>query len=99
MTDRIARGRSEHVALTPLSAGDLPVMFGLINDRREVLWNAPYRPGSEAQRAEWFDAIQRRKDTVIFGIRLLDTQKLIGSCQLHSINDIHRTAELQIRLG
>lgn len=99
MTDRVTGVRGEQVVLTPLSAGDLPVMFGWINDRREVLWNAPYQPVTEAQHAEWFEAIQRRKDAVIFGIRLLDTQSLIGSCQLHSINDIHRSAELQIRLG
>ena len=99
MTDGIAGMRGEHVALTPLSAGDLPVMLGWINDRSEVLWNAPYRPVTEAQHAEWFGAIQRQKDTVIFGVRLLDAQRLIGSCQLHSINDIHRSAELQIRLG
>jgi RimJ/RimL family protein N-acetyltransferase len=99
MTDRIAGVRGEHLALTPLSVGDLPVMFRWINDRSEVLWNAPYRPVTEAQHAEWFETIQRRKNAVTFGIRLLDTQSLIGSCQLHSINDIHRSGELQIRLG
>jgi RimJ/RimL family protein N-acetyltransferase len=99
MTDRITGVRGEQVELTPLTAGDLPVMFRWINDRSEVLWNAPYRPVTEAQHAEWFDAIQRRKDTVIFGIRRLDSEKLIGSCQLHGIKDIHRSAELQIRLG
>jgi RimJ/RimL family protein N-acetyltransferase len=99
MSDPIAGVRGEHVALTPLTTGDLPVIFRWINDRNEVLWNAPYRAVTEAQHAEWFETIQRRKDTAIFGIRLLDTQKLIGSCQLHSINDIHRSAELQIRLG
>jgi RimJ/RimL family protein N-acetyltransferase len=99
MGDPTAGVRGKHVALTPLSAGDLPVLFRWINDRSEVLWNAPYRPVTEAQHAEWFEAIQRRKDAVIFAIRLLDTQRLIGSCQLHSINDTHRSAELQMRLG
>ncbi len=99
MSDQTTGVRGEHVALTPLCANDLPVLFHWINDRSEVLWNAPYRPVSEAQHAEWFETIQRRKDTAIFGIRLLDTQRLIGSCQLHSISEIHRSAELQIRLG
>ena len=99
MSDPIAGVRGKHVALTPLSTGDLPVMFSWINDRSEVLWNAPYRPVTELQHSEWFETIQRRKDTAIFGIRLLDSQRLIGSCQLHSINEIHRSAELQIRLG
>ena len=38
-------------------------------------------------------------DSVIFGIRLLESNRLIGSCQLHSINHVHRSAELQIRIG
>lgn len=91
--------RGEHVALTPLMVDDLPVMFGWINDREQVLLNAPYRPVGEAQHKAWFDAIQQQKDAVFFGIRLLKRGNLIGTCQLHSINSVHRTAELQIRLG
>jgi RimJ/RimL family protein N-acetyltransferase len=85
--------------LAPVSPADLPVMFEWINDREQVLLNAPYKPVSESQHKEWFESIQRRTDVVIFGIRMLETNKLIGSCQLHSINYAHRTAELQIRLG
>lgn len=91
--------RGERVALTPLLAGDLPVMFRWINDREQVLFNAPYSPVSEAQHKAWFDAIQQQKTTVIFGIRLLKGANLIGTCQLHNISGVHRTAELQIRLG
>jgi RimJ/RimL family protein N-acetyltransferase len=64
-----------------------------------VLFNAPYRPVTEAELAEWFREIQRKKDTVIFGIRVMDTGKLIGSCQLHGISPVHPAAELQVRLG
>lgn len=74
-------------------------MFDWINDRAQVLFNAPYKPVSLAQHEDWFTAIQRRDDVVIFGIRLLESDKLIGSCQLHNINMVHRFAELQIRLG
>jgi RimJ/RimL family protein N-acetyltransferase len=91
--------KGARVALTALAHTDLSVMLGWVNDRRQVLFNAPYRPVTEAEHAEWFGEIQRRKDTVIFGIRLWDTGKLIGSCQLHSISSVHRGAELQIRLG
>ncbi len=91
--------KGKHVALTPLVAADLPVMFEWINDREQVLFNAPYRPVSETQHAAWFEAIQRQRDTVSFSIRLLKRGNLIGSCQLHNINPVHRTAELQIRLG
>ncbi len=36
---------------------------------------------------------------MIFGIRLLEGGSLIGTCQLHAIDPIHRTAELQIRIA
>lgn len=89
----------EDIALTPLRLTDRSVMFNWINDRQQVLFNASYKPVSEGQHQDWFEAIQRRNDVAIFGIRLLETDKLIGSCQLHSINYIHRSAELQIRIG
>ncbi|MGH7318228.1 MAG: GNAT family N-acetyltransferase, partial [Candidatus Rokuibacteriota bacterium] len=81
------------VALAPLVAADSPVMWEWINDRTEVLHSAPYRPVSDAQHAAWFESIRQRQDTVPFGIRSLATSALIGSCQLHSIHPVHRTAE------
>ena len=89
----------QHVALTPLTAEDLPSLFRWINEREQVLLNAPYRPVSERQHAAWFEDIQQRRDTVIFGIRLRGNGRLIGSCQLHGISAVHRTAQLQIRIG
>jgi len=91
--------KAEHVALIPLSVEDLPAMFGWINEREEVLLNAPYRPVHEGQHKAWFESVQQRNDMVVFGIRLLKDNRLIGSCQLHSIDDVHRSAELQIRIG
>ena len=91
--------KAKHVALYPLMLVDLPVLFDWINDREQVLFNAPYKPVGEGQHKTWFETIQQRNDVVLFGIRLLKDDKLIGSCQLHSINWIHRSAELQIRLG
>lgn len=91
--------RGRHVALTPLMADDIPVLFRWINTRDDVLPSAPYRPVGERQHAAWFEEIQRRHDVVLFGIRLARSGTLIGSCQLHGISPVHRTAELQIRIG
>jgi len=91
--------KSKRVALTALTADDLPVLFRWINDRELVERNAPYKLVTEEQHQAWFDAVQRRPDVRIFAIRLRESGKLIGSCQLHSIHDVHRSAELQIRLG
>jgi RimJ/RimL family protein N-acetyltransferase len=69
-----------------------------INDRDQVIFNASYKPVNESQHQAWFEAIQQRSDTVIFGIRLITDDRLIGTCQLHGISCVHRGAELQIRL-
>lgn len=91
--------KSEHVGLTHITFADLPILLGWINDREQVLFNSAYKPVNEDQHQEWFESILRRPDVVLYGIRLLKTGTLIGSCQLHNINPVHRHAELQIRLG
>jgi RimJ/RimL family protein N-acetyltransferase len=90
---------SKHLLLTALTADDLPVLFRWINDREQVVFNAPYKSVTPEEHQAWFDAVQRRPDVKIFAIRLRDSGKLIGSCQLHGIHDIHRSAQLQIRIG
>lgn len=91
--------RGGRIALSPLRDEDSRTLFDWINERDDVLLSAPYKPVHGADHADWFDAIRRRSDVVIFGIRLLDDDRLIGSCQLHEIDSRSRSAELQIRIG
>ncbi len=86
------------VVLEPLRDEDSPTLFAWINDRELVLRSSAFRPVSETEHAAWFSRIRNREDVVIRGIRTRDGA-LIGSCQLHSIDPVHRTAELQIRIG
>jgi RimJ/RimL family protein N-acetyltransferase len=97
MNDKMLK--SAHVALTALRPEDSPTLFQWINDRELVLFNSAYRPVSQAEHDAWFESIRQRPDVFIFGIRIWETDQLIGSCQLHSINSVGRSAELQIRLG
>lgn len=90
---------SEHIRLTPVLEQDLPTLFGWINDRDQVLFNAPYRPVTEAQHRAWFDDQVRSQSTVLFAIRVIDGDRLIGTTQLLHIHPVHRTTELQIRIG
>jgi RimJ/RimL family protein N-acetyltransferase len=87
------------VKLTPLRSADLETLFAWINDRELVVLSAPFEPVHEPDHRAWFDAIRRRTDVVVFGIRSMPTDELIGSCQLTRIDRRHRTAELQIRIG
>jgi RimJ/RimL family protein N-acetyltransferase len=90
---------SNHIHLDALTEEDIAILFCWINDREQVLFNAPYKPVHEGSHRAWFESIQQRSDLVMFAIRLCKSNKLIGSCQLHSITPVHRSAELQIRLG
>lgn len=90
---------SDDIKLAPLTTADAPTLFEWINDRQQVLFNAPYKPVSEPEHLRWLNDITNRSDTAIFGIRTVASDALVGSCQLHSINKVHRVAELQIRLG
>ena len=90
---------AETVVLGPLLDSDLRTLFAWINEPEQVHWNSPYKPVSETDHREWFDAIRKRTDVAIFGIRTASEERLIGSCQLRNIDPVHRNAELQIRIG
>ena len=75
------------------------MLFEWINDRECVLFNSAYRPIDQTDHRQWFEGVRGRNDMVMFGIRLLADGRLIGTCQLHTIHPVHRSAELQIRIG
>lgn len=87
------------VVLTTLRAEDSDVLFAWINDRALVVLNAPFRPVTRAAHDAWFSTVQRDASRVIRAIRETPDGPLLGSCQLHDLHPIHRTAELQIRIG
>jgi RimJ/RimL family protein N-acetyltransferase len=91
--------KSSRVLLRPLAEKDLPALFSWVNDRQQMLFNAPYRPVTLEQHHRWFAALQQSTDRVAFGIERIDANDLIGTCQLVDIHPIHRTAELTIRLA
>jgi RimJ/RimL family protein N-acetyltransferase len=91
--------RGDNIVLTSVHARDLPVLLRWINDREQVLFSASYRPISDGQHARWFETLQQRSDVVMFAIRRRSQGPAVGSCQLHSIDPVHRSAELQIRIG
>jgi RimJ/RimL family protein N-acetyltransferase len=91
--------RSKDVVLAPLRPDDSEAFFRWINDREEVLHNSPYRPVNRAHHETWFQTVQQRSDLALFSIRLAESDRLIGSCQLVDIHPVHRSAELRIRIG
>src|SRR4051812_5570754 len=71
------------VVLAPLRDEDSPLLFEWINDEELVVLSSPFAPVSPAAHEAWFEGIRRRPDVRIFGIRMLDEDRMVGSCQLH----------------
>jgi RimJ/RimL family protein N-acetyltransferase len=94
-----ARSRSARIVLAPILRADAPTLFTWINDRELVLLNAPYRPVHEPTHRAWLQHVASRTDGVTFAIRLEGSRRLIGICQLNGVHPVHRSAELQIRIG
>jgi RimJ/RimL family protein N-acetyltransferase len=85
--------------LTPLREDDSPTLFRWINDRELVTLSAPFEPVSEEAHRRWFEDVRARDDVEIWAIRIVEGERLIGSCQLREIDPGGRRAELQIRIG
>jgi diamine N-acetyltransferase len=91
--------RGEQVVLAPLMAEDSETLLRWIREHDVMILSSPYRPVSEALHRAWFETTQKWDDVVIFAIRLAANDELIGTCQLTSIDDVHRSAEVRIRIG
>lgn len=87
------------ISFTQVMTSDSDKLFKWINDPELVHFNSTFSPVDDLSHAEWFDRIRKDKSVRIFSIRKNENNELIGTCQLHSINLLHRTAELQIRIG
>lgn len=87
------------VELTPARDEDSDRYFEWINDRELVVLNGAFHPVAREEHDGWFARVRARQDMVLFSIRTVADGELIGSCQLHTIDPVHRSAELQIRIG
>ena len=92
--------QSENIRLRPLLKADAPLLYQWITDRELVIHNAPYFPVAETDHEKWTERMMtERSDLVVFVVEELETSRAIGTCQLLNINWVHRSAELQIRIG
>lgn len=88
----------DDIVLGPLRDEDSETLFKWINDRDLMIFNAPYKPVGSSHHRSWFESVQERGDAIIFAIRER-TGRLVGTCQLVNRHPVHRSAELQIRIG
>jgi RimJ/RimL family protein N-acetyltransferase len=87
------------VELTTVRDEDSDTLFRWINDRELVVLSSAFHPVTRAAHDAWFARAQSSDEVAFFAIRTFDLNEFIGSCQLHTIDRTHRSAELQIRIG
>ena len=90
----------EKVRLTALHKTDLPQFvewFANIEFRRNLGGIAmPFRPEDEDA---WFEAQRKAEDTCNFAIRLLEGNRLIGSCGVFNVHWLARNCMVGIGVG
>ena len=88
------------VLLRPARPDDRDRLLRWINDRELVVLSAPFHPVTEAEHDAWFAGVlSGREDRRFFMIDTTPDARTIGSCQLLNIHPVHRSADLQIRIG
>ena len=91
--------QAEITKLRPVAAADASLLFSWINDRDLVTLSAPYRPVSEYEHQKWLGSyLEGLESAVLFVIDDLDGSA-VGYCQLVDISQVHRKAEVRIRIG
>ncbi len=91
--------RGEIVRLGEFLQEDKKPLFSWINDPEVVRFNSTYRPISWEQHCAWWDSLNETETKRSFSIRALDDNRIIGTAQLMDIHQVHRRAEVSIRIG
>lgn len=87
------------IGLTELRYEDSETLFAWINDPAIVRFNAPYAPVHEPSHSAWLKQVTTDPSRIVFGIRDIEGLRLVGIVQLIDLHQIHRSAELIIRIG
>jgi len=87
------------VRLRALRRDDSALLYNWITDRDLVILNAPFQPVHQADHEAWIEKMLVRQAGMVIFVIEAETGEAIGTCQLFNIHPIHRSAELQIRLG
>ena len=98
ITDDILRGST--VRLSAISEDDAATMIEWYEDpATRRMFGSPAVPRSEAQLREWIAGWQKSPDGIDFGIRLIDSDQLIGKANLSGYRTEHHRASLGLEIA
>lgn len=87
------------ITLRSLTQADLPILRQFVNDPEAMRGSGVYWPIDDLRQENWFQSVSKAHDTVWFGIEMVESAALVGTCCLVGIDWVSRLAELRIRLG
>lgn len=93
--------RGDRIWLTALNRADAPVMarWEYDNEYLRLMDSSPAHPRSEDEIVRWLDSLTKSQSDYTFGIRLIESDDLIGWAQLDGIVWAHGTTSLGIGIG
>jgi len=89
----------KRVSIGPLLPADTSLLFLWRNDACAAKLDFSFRPMDGLAYARWLARLENDASTVIFAIRRLNSPQMIGFVGFGDIQNVHRCAELGIRIG
>ena len=89
------------VRLTALTAEDLPTLVRWYQDAEflRLFDSRPAYPKTEPELKDWLEELRKDKDTFAFGIRLLESDDLIGYLEVDGIDWQHGACGMGLGIG
>lgn len=89
----------DRIYFRPIELPDEPLIRRWINDPRVWHTLSHRTPANECREREWIESHGKRDNEVVCGIVARDGDRLVGSCGLHQINEIDRSAVFGLMIG
>jgi len=89
----------EKIKIRAFKKDDIWILHKWINDPEIIKFTNSFRPIDEFEQNEWFANIHKNKNQFVFGIELIESSKIIGTCGIYEIDNISRKGELRMKIG
>ncbi len=87
------------ILIGPLVALDCMPLFRWFNDTEAARLDLAYRPIDWATHKAWFETVGRDASKVLFAVRRIGQAGIVGCVTIAQIHNVHRSAELGVRIG
>ena len=91
--------RNDAVTIGPLLPEDTGQLFVWLNDVDAARLDLAYRPTDWLSFKAWLDELGRSNAQIVFAIRKLYEPQIIGFVIFKNIHQVHRSAEIGVRIG